>query len=127
MSQEITPELLSLKQQTDFDDAHELAIQADTAFDIRRFAAKALARAQYISDELQTDITKEVFHQADQDFDLYNAAAATLMPSRGVFETNKLTTAESVPFANDTVWNAMSPEQRKLTPKFVEAILVKGR
>lgn len=96
---------LSPQQQTDFDNAHELANAANFAFDKRHETATELAKHLGTPDVIGA---KAEFAQAHSDFELLNSAANTLMPPRSAFES--VETVEA--FASESVWEVMSPEQR---------------
>lgn len=100
-------EQLTPQQETDYNNAWQLANQANDAFNERHKAATKIAEAA-IGSEVKG--LKAAFAQADQGFRLYESAAEALMPGRGAFETSIPTEFEY--FASETVWNAMSLEQK---------------
>lgn len=102
---------LTPQQQADFEDAHVHAIVANEAFDERIHAARELARLR--SGRHEADFTA-----ADKKFGLYYLAAATSMPPIATFETAK----PIEPFASETVWQAMTREQKAKAANLREAI-----
>ncbi len=99
---------LSPQHQTDYEHAFALAHQVNAAFDRRHVAATSLAGLS-IKDVDKRKATEQQFNQADQDFATYNRVAEVLMPPRVAFEASQ----KQPEFASETVWQAMSPEQRR--------------
>jgi hypothetical protein len=99
-------ENLTPEQQIDFLDAEILADEANKLFDDRREEARlmagALGTAEYGHHYAE-------FAKADEGFDNVYRAAVVLMPPREAFETSD----PIEPFASETVWGAMSQEQKE--------------
>jgi hypothetical protein len=94
-------ENLTPLQETDYNNAWTLALAANDAFDERQAAATGLAENGDLSEETAFDNANKAFH-------LYDSAAEALMPPRLAFETAE----PAEPFASETVWSAMSHEQK---------------
>jgi hypothetical protein len=113
MSQDVEViQVLSEQQQSDYGYAESMAWAANLAFDNRINAARNLASHVHedgfivpsdLVAELQTDLAK-----SDEQYRLHRIGAEALMPSRLAFETNE----PIEPFASETVWGAMSREQK---------------
>lgn len=123
MSQDVEViQLLSEQQQSDYGHAEAMAWAANLAFDNRTKAARSLAT--HVNEEgfiipsdpvaeLQTDLS-----ESDKQYRLYRVGAEALMPSRLAFEADE----PEEPFASETVWGAMSREQRVKAAKLRSAI-----
>jgi hypothetical protein len=108
---ERTPMMFSEQQaafETDFINAHELAKQANEAFDRRHETATKIAT---LKSPAQVYRAKETFTKAGEDFAFYGEAADTLIPGRAMFEAAEAK-QPSEAFASETVWKAMSHEQK---------------
>jgi hypothetical protein len=96
--------------QTDYDRAVDLAYEANNAFDMRQDAARGLAEL-LSSSRTEGDEAEEMakLQSAQQRFKGYQLAASVLMPSQAAFE---MTAEPAKPFAHESIWEAMSREQR---------------
>ncbi len=111
MTEQLNPE-----QQTGYEHALVLALQANAAFDERKAAATQLAQ------QIEADPNQEFQHNsremtaiatADENFKNFQFAASVLMPPRPAFETRDTSNqTETSGFANESVWKSMTPEQQ---------------
>jgi hypothetical protein len=109
---EVTFESSDAAIQADVSSAWVLANQANYAFNDRKEAALLLSNL--IEGELSTFASAErvsaaeSMHEADERFNKFKFAAEVLMPPIAAFET----AAPTGPFAEKSVWRAMSREQK---------------
>lgn len=102
-------EHLTPEQLEDYDNAYVLARHASDAFDARHDAAEYIAQRSKnnFENNLKTVNTSR-FTNAEAKFEFFLHAAEVTMPPRAAFEVS----APSEPFASETVWGAMSKEQK---------------
>jgi hypothetical protein len=125
-------ENLTQQQFEDYNGAESLAWRANEAFDIRLDAARSVASISIMMNlgaELPAQRNKELIHglaaakksfsTAQADFELYYDAADALMPARSAFEVSN---PAIEPFASESVWGAMSPEQKVKASEVREAM-----